>query len=290
MDEASFIDALKALATHPGARGLTDDAAILQVGDGSLVFTHDMIVEGVHFLPDQDPADIAWKLVVANLSGLAAKGATPLGVLLGHMLGRHDERFLDGLAQVLDEYDVSLMGGDTVTGGSPRALGLTAIGRATHIPVPSRGGAQMGDRLFVTGKLGAAMLGLEALREGTGDDSSPFRRPVPRMAEGIALAPQVTAMMDISDGLLLDAWRIAEASQVSLAIESRAVPCAVPENRRLDAMTWGEDFELLFTLPPGIDPAAPATCIGIVEMRGYAPLFLDGEPVVNPEGLGYRHG
>lgn len=290
MDEASFIDALKALATHPGARGLTDDAAILQVGDGSLVFTHDMIVEGVHFLPDQDPADIAWKLVVANLSDLAAKGATPLGVLLGHMLGRHDERFLDGLAQVLDEYDVPLLGGDTVTGGPPRALGLTAIGRATHIPVPSRGGAQMGDRLFVTGKLGAAMLGLEALREGTGDDSSAFRRPVPRMAEGIALAPQVTAMMDISDGLLLDAWRIAEASQVSLAIESRAVPCAVPENRRLDAMTWGEDFELLFTLPPGIDPAAPATCIGIVEMRGYAPLFLDGEPVVNPEGLGYRHG
>ena len=290
MDEASFIDALKALATHPGARGLTDDAAILQVGDGPLVFTHDMIVEGVHFLPDQDPADIAWKLVVANLSDLAAKGATPLGVLLGHMLGRHDERFLDGLAQVLDEYDVPLLGGDTVTGGPPRALGLTAIGRATHIPVPSRGGAQMGDRLFVTGKLGAAMLGLEALREGTGDDSSAFRRPVPRMAEGIALAPQVTAMMDISDGLLLDAWRIAEASQVSLAIESRAVPCAVPENRRLDAMTWGEDFELLFTLPPGIDPAAPATCIGIVEMRGYAPLFLDGEPVVNPEGLGYRHG
>ena len=290
MDEASFIDALKALATHPGARGLKDDAAILQVGDGPLVFTHDMIVEGVHFLPDQDPADIAWKLVVANLSDLAAKGATPLGVLLGHMLGRHDERFLDGLAQVLDEYDVPLLGGDTVTGGPPRALGLTAIGRATHIPVPSRGGAQMGDRLFVTGKLGAAMLGLEALREGTGDDSSAFRRPVPRMAEGIALAPQVTAMMDISDGLLLDAWRIAEASQVSLAIESRAVPCAVPENRRLDAMTWGEDFELLFTLPPGIDPAAPATCIGIVEMRGYAPLFLDGEPVVNPEGLGYRHG
>jgi len=290
MDEATFIHALQALATHPGARGLADDAALIECGGETLVLTHDMMVEGVHFLPQQDPADIAWKLVACNLSDLAAKGARPLGVLLGHMLGQGDERFLDGLAEVLARYDVPLLGGDTVAGGPPRALGLTAVGRATHCPVPSRSGAQAGDLLFVTGQLGGAMLGLEALQRGSGEDSTAYRRPVPRLAEGSALAPHVTAMMDVSDGVLLDAWRIAEASMVTLAIDSRAVPIATPEERRLDALTWGEDYELLFTLPPGARSPVPASCIGMVEPRGFAPLFLDGDPIVNQQGLGYRHG
>ena len=99
--EASFIDSLRAIATHPAARGLADDAAVLELGGGALVLTHDMLVEGVHVLADQDPADIAWKLVATNLSDLAAKGAEPLGVLLGHMLGAGDDRFAAGLAEVL---------------------------------------------------------------------------------------------------------------------------------------------------------------------------------------------
>lgn len=292
---------MRALAANPGARGLADDAAVLEIGDcgepSAIVFTHDMMVEGVHFLPDQDPADIAWKLVACNLSDLAAMGARPLGVLLGHMLGADDARFLEGLAEVLHRYDVPLLGGDTVSGGPPRTLGLTAIGRAVHRPVPSRAGARAGDVLYVTGTLGAAMIGFEALREKSGADSAAFRRPSPRLAEGMALAPHVTAMMDISDGLLLDSWRLAEASAVSLAIDSHAVPIAAPEARRLEALTWGDDYELLFTLPPEVPlPEAAqadrafATAIGRIEPRGFAPLFLDGEPIVNPEGLGYRHG
>jgi len=292
--ERAFIDALRMFAGDPAARRLADDAAVLELGlaDGpqALVLTHDMMVEGVHFLPGQDPADVAWKLVACNLSDLAAKGARPLGVLLGYMLGADDERFLLGLAEVLARYNVPLLGGDTVSGGPPRALGLTAIGRAAHRPVPSRAGARNGDALYVTGTLGAAMLGFEALRDSTGADSAAFRRPLPRIEEGVALAPLVTAMMDISDGLLLDAWRLAEASGTSLAIEGPAVPIAAPEDRRLAALTWGDDYELLFTLPAEVAPPVPATRIGTVEPRGFAPLFLDGEPIVNEEGLGYRHG
>jgi thiamine-monophosphate kinase len=287
--ETAFIAILRALAHHPGARGLADDAAVLEVGTETLVLTHDMLVEGVHFLPTADWADVSWKLVAANLSDLAAKGAEPLGVLLGFMLGVGSERFAEGLADALDHFGVPLLGGDTVAGGPPRAFGLTAIGRATHRPVPSRAGARPGDGLWLTGHLGAAMLGFEAMRDRTGADSTAYRRPLARLAEGAALAPLVTAMMDISDGLLLDAWRLAEASQVSIAIDSAAVPIAAPEQRRFEALRWGDDYELLFALPAGMEPPVPATRIGSIEPRGFVPLFLDGEPIANPEGLGYEH-
>ena len=288
--EAAFIETLRALATHPGARGLADDAAVLEVGGETLILTHDMVVEGVHILPGADPADTAWKLVACNLSDLAAKGARPLGVLLGMMLGDDDARFAAGLAEVLNRYGVPLLGGDTVGGGPPRAWGLTAIGVATHRPVPSRSGAQPGDILWVTGQLGAAMMGFEALRDGGGDDPAAYLHPIARLPEGELLAPLVTAMMDVSDGLLLDAWRMAEASHVTLAIDSALAPIAAPEERRLDALRWGDDYELLFTLPAGVEPPVPATRIGAAEPRGFAPLFVDGHPVVSAEGLGFQHG
>lgn len=286
--EAAFIESLLALARHPAARGLADDAAVLDLGAETLVLTHDMLVEGVHFLPGQSRADVAWKLVASNLSDLAAKGAEPLGVLLGYMLSENQQDFLAGLYEVLEHYGVPLLGGDTVSGGPPQALGLTAIGRATHRPVPSRSGARPGDGLWVTGALGAAMLGFETLHEG-GDDGGAYLRPMARLAEGQALAPLVSAMMDVSDGLLLDAWRMAEASHVSLAIDSAAVPIAVPEPRRFDALRWGDDYELLFTLPNGVEPPVPATRIGAVEPRGFVPLFLDAEPIANRNGLGWEH-
>jgi thiamine-monophosphate kinase len=103
------------LATHPAARGLDDDCAVIAIGGETLVLTHDMMVEGVHFVPGQDAADIAWKLVATNMSDLAAKGAVPVGVLLGYMLGRDDARFLVGLGEALDHYGAPLLGGDTVS-------------------------------------------------------------------------------------------------------------------------------------------------------------------------------
>lgn len=305
--EATFIAALRALAPdrllHPGARGLSDDAAVLEFGAKSggetLVLTHDMMVEGVHWLPEQDPADVAFKLVAVNLSDLAAKGAEPLGVLLGYTLGPDDARFLQGLAKALAEFQVPLLGGDTVSApaGSARAIGLTAIGRATSRPVPSRSGARAGDAVWITGPVGGAMTGFEALRDGlAGIDTLAFRRPRPRLAEGRMLAPLVSAMMDISDGLLLDASRMADASGVTFILDAAAVPLAlgVPETRRRDALGWGDDYQLLFTVPPGralpefsTGQAAPVR-IGTVAERGLHPVLLGGAP---PEGpLGYQHG
>lgn len=298
--EASFIQSLRALAAHSAARDLQDDCAVLEIGNETLILTHDMLVEGTHYLPGANMADVAWKLVATNLSDLAAKGAEPVGVLIGHMLSAKndggDKDFVAGLGEVLAHYNVPLLGGDTVSApkgnSGARSHGLTAIGRATHTPVPSRAGAQMGDGIYVTGTIGAAMMGFEALRDGAGSDGAditPYTRPMARLAEGFALAPLAHAMMDISDGLLLDAFRMAEASQASFAIDSATVPIASPEDRRMDALRWGDDYELLFALPEGCELPVPATRIGTVEPRGFALLFLDGQPLVNAEGLGYTH-
>ena len=291
--ELAFVEALRGLATHPGARGLNDDCAVLEIGNEVLILTHDAMAEGVHYLAGQDSADVAWKLVASNMSDLAAKGAEPLGVLLGYMLGPGDTRFVAGLGEALRHYDVPLLGGDTIAAAGPQVLGLTAIGRAIHRPVPSRAGAQVGDALWITGPVGAAMLGLEALRAGTGDSpdaSIAYRRPQAPLAEGQALAPHVTAMMDVSDGLLLDASRMARASGITLAIECHAVPIATPETRRAEALRWGEDYQLLFTAPPGFIPPVQAFHIGETVADGGAPLLLDGMALSEADGLGYQHG
>lgn len=262
---------------------------MIAIGGETLVLTHDMLVEGVHFLPGQDAADVAWKLVATNISDLAAKGAAPLGVLLGYMLGHDDARFLAGLTEALDHYDAPLLGGDTVSSpAGAQALGLTAIGRATHCPVPARSGARAGDRLWITGPVGGAMLGFEALKAGRGD-SLAYRRPQALLAEGQALAPMVTAMMDVSDGLLLDATRIARASGVTVAIDSAAVPISTPEHRRAEALRWGDDYQLLFTAPAGVTPPVPAHAIGNVLADAETPLLLDGSPLSEADGLGYQH-
>ena len=282
--EIIFIEALKALAAHPAARGLEDDAAALEIGGETLILTHDMMVEGTHFSTDADMADVAWKLVAVNLSDLAAKGADPIGVLLGYSLGDDDARFVAGLRDVLDTCDVPLLGGDTVRGGGTRSFGVTALGRATHVPVPDRRNARPGDELWVTGMLGRAMLGFE----GQAEFASAYHRPTPRLAEGQALAPLVSAMMDVSDGLLLDCWRMASASDVSIELERNSLPVADPA--RLDeCIRWGDDYELLFTLPPGCPPAVPATRIGRVVAENFAPLWLDDAILTPGDNLGYQH-
>jgi len=262
---------------------------VLELGGEALVVTHDAMAEGVHFLAGQDPADVAWKLVASNLSDLAAKGAEPLGVLLGYQFGVDDARFLAGLEDVLAHYGVPLLGGDTISATGLQVLGLTALGRAIHRPVPARSGASAGDGLWITGPVGTAMLGFEALRDDIGADSTAFRRPLALLAEGWALAPLVTAMMDVSDGLLLDASRMARASGVSFAIDSQAVPIATPEARRAEALRWGEDYQLLFTLPVEVQPPVKAYRIGKAVPSAQAAVLLDGQPLSEESGLGYEH-
>ncbi|MCB2060085.1 MAG: thiamine-phosphate kinase [Novosphingobium sp.] len=286
--ELAFIEALRRMATHPAARHFDDDCAVVELGGEALVLTHDMMAEGVHYLPDQDPADVAWKLVTVNISDLVAKGAEPMGVLLGYMFGKDDLRFIEGLEEALTYYNVPLLGGDTVSGKGAQALGLTAIGKATHRPVPSRGGAAPDDIVYVTGPVGAAMMGYEALQSGSGD-SEAYRRPRALVAQGQALAPHVTAMMDISDGVLLDACRMARASGVTFEMDASAVPIAAPEEKRAAALRWGDDYQLLFTAPTGRKLPVPATAIGRAVSSGETPLMLDGIPLSEKDELGYQH-
>jgi thiamine-monophosphate kinase len=278
MTEPDLLALLRPLATHPAARGLMDDAAVL----GDLVLTHDMLVEGIHYRPEDSPEDVAWKLIAVNLSDLAAKGATPVGVLLGYTLGDDawDAAFVAGLAAALEAFETPLLGGDTVRGRGPRTLALTAIGRSPH--APSRSGAQAGDALWVTGIIGRAGLGLA----GDPEHAQAYLRPQPRLAEGQALAPLVTAMMDVSDGLLIDAQRMADASGLALAIDLDAVPHV---GKRLAALTAGDDYELLFALPPALAPPVAATRIGaFADGQGLALHDRDG-PVALPERLGWLH-
>ena len=200
-----------------------------------------------------------------------------------------DHAFVDGLGHVLTHYAAPLLGGDTVSipPHAPRVLTLTAIGRATHSPVPIRSGAKPGDLLWVTGTIGAALLGFQ--RPETQPNAC--RRPVARIADGIGLAPHVTAMMDVSDGLLLDAQRMASASDLAVAIALDAVPVP-PEfaTDRLRAVTWGDDYQLLFALPPGVLPAVAATCIGAFAPGSGLTLTDHGTPLDLPARLGFQHG
>ncbi len=285
MNEAQFLAAIRLLPLHPGARGLTDDCAVIACGHETLILTTDMMAEGTHFLPGADMADVAWKLVAINLSDLASKGAEPIGLLLGHSLGTGDARFLVGLAEALAEYGVPLLGGDTIAATSASTFCITALGRATCTPVPARSGAQPGDAVYVTGPVGRAMLGFE----GVPAHRAAFDRPTPRLAEGRALAPLVSAMMDVSDGLLLDCWRIAEAGRVTIMLETTAIPVADPA-RLDDCVRWGDDYELLFTAPAAAVLPVPATRIGRVAERRAAPLIFGETPILSPDNLGYRHG
>ena len=285
MKEGEFLDALRTLPLHPGSRALQDDCAVVEFGDEVLIFNHDMMAEDVHFRPDADPADVAWKLVAVNLSDLASKGAEPVGLMFGHSLGRDDARFLLGLREAMSVYNAPLLGGDTIASTGASTFGMTAIGRATTTPVPSRRGANVGDAIYITGPVGGAMLGFEGKRLFL----DAFNRPRPRLSEGQALAPLVTSMMDTSDGLLLDCYRMAEVNEVTFRIIPDAVPVA--DNARVDdCLRWGDDYELLFTAPPGVSLPISATRIGMVDPKANVPLMLGATPMANSNALGYQHG
>ena len=260
---------------------------MIALGGEQLVLTSDTLVQGVHVREDEDPADIAWKLVAVNLSDLAAKGAEPVGLLVSHMLGEGDERFVAGLREALATHNVPLLGGDTVRGQGRRSWNCTAIGRATHSPVPDRRGARPGDAVYVTGTLGRAMLGMEDRGSGSANDLA-YRRPIPLLGEGRALAPHVSAMMDISDGLLLDAWRMAQASGCAILLDGDRIPVA-DRARMAECIRWGDDYQLLFTAPATAALPVDATCIGRAAEADGTALRLDGEALAPDQGLGYRH-
>lgn len=294
MTEADFLALLRTLPLHSGALGLSDDAARIA---GTFVVTTDTLVAGVHFLPDDPPADVAWKLVAVNLSDLAAKGVRPAAVLLNYPLSDDswDRAFLAGLDSVLRTFDVALLGGDTVTlpPGAPRVLTLTAFGEGTG---PVRSGAGAGDELWVCGTIGAAGAGLRIARgePGPAELLAAYRRPRPLVAEGQALGPHVNAMMDVSDGLLIDAARMAAASGLAVTIALDAVPLGAALRAfhpdPLTAATAGDDYALLFALPAGVAPPVAATRVGQFAPGRGLTLTDRGSPVPLPDRLGWLHG
>lgn len=309
MSEADFIARLRAIAIDPAARGLADDAAAWE----GLVLTHDMIVEGIHFLPDDMPQDVAWKLVAVNLSDLAAKGASPVGVLVGYSLGddEWDAAFVAGLDLVLRRFGVILLGGDTVRvpAGAPRSFGLTAIGRAPPGGAPLRSGARPGDQIWVTGTIGNAGLGL-AMRLGQEDANetclAAYKRPQPQLTFGQAAVPHVHAMMDVSDGLLIDAQRMAQASGCEFGIMLESVPLSAallavrPDilDTRLAAATAGDDYQLLFTADPDAGAAireiaarlnVVVTPIGHAGVGEGLVLTHRAQRIALPASLGFMH-
>ncbi len=259
----------------PGAYGLLDDAAVISPAPkNELVVKTDVIVGGIDFLPD-DPADlVARKGLRVNLSDLAAKGAVPRAYLLDLILPNTVQEewiagFAAGLSQDQAEYGVHLIGGDMSSTSGPITIAVTAFGEAPIGRIIRRGGAQAGDTVFVTGTIGDAALGLSVLRAALPalDAASAaylvdrYHLPRPRVALGPQLIGIATAGLDVSDGLVADLRHICSVSGLSAVTEARWVPLspaactaiAGDPQRLAIALTGGDDYEILFTAPPGAE-------------------------------------
>jgi thiamine-monophosphate kinase len=306
----------------PGGLGLADDAALVECAPGRrLVVTVDALVEGVHYLPDDPPGLVAKKLLRVNLSDLAAKGARPLHYLLTTALPARlgddwVERFAAGLGEDQRRYGVDLLGGDSVSTPGPAVLSLTAIGEVTAGGEIRRSGARPGDRVWVSGTIGDAFLGLKVLR---GDDGvkglgpayakaliARFQLPEPRVALGPRLAGIAHAMGDVSDGLVADLGHICAASRVAATIEMAAVPLSLAAKTILAEgwvapaalATGGDDYELLFAAPPeasaaieglAAELAVPITPIGIIEDGSGVRLLDAGGAEIPLAAAGWTH-
>ena len=256
---------------HSGvALGIGDDAAATVPTPGRVTLTtSDMLVEGVHFdLRLSDPHSLGRKSLAVNLSDIAAMGAVPRSFLLSLAIPPSItveiiDEFCEGLLAMADEHGVALIGGDTCASGNGLVISITVMGEQSIEKVVRRSGARSGDLICVSGALGDSALGLELLRQGVREGGAVKRHldPMPRVREGLLLADSrmVTAMIDISDGLIADLGHILECSGVGARIEVPSIPLSghlLDECRRakLDpleyALAGGEDYELLFTIPP----------------------------------------
>ncbi len=264
------------IARHPGAFGLTDDAAVFTPPKGhGLVVTADAVVAGVHFFADDPPEAVAKKALRVNLSDLAAKGARPAGFLLTLALPKScgDDwlrAFARGLGADARTFDCPLLGGDTVYTPGPVTISITAFGTVPRGVMLRRAGARAGDRVIVTGTIGDAALGLRLRKESGAARqwklSAAMRRhlltrylvPKPRNALAEVLRRHASAAMDISDGLAGDLGKLCRVSGVAAEIETARVPLSKAARAVLVAdrsaietiLTGGDDFEVVATIPP----------------------------------------
>ena len=292
--------AQKAVLLGPG-----DDAAVLAAPDGRVVVTTDVLVEGRHFRRDWSaPEDIGVKAVAENLADVAAMGARPTGLVVGLALPPETEvAWVDGLlAGMLTESargGAALAGGDVVRADSI-FISVTALGDLEGRKPVLRSGARPGDVIAVCGRLGCAAAGLAVLSRGFRSPRAlvdAHRRPDPDYAAGVRAAEGgATALMDISDGLLIDAGRMARASEVCIAIDSDVLPiddvlASTAAAYNLDPLQWvlggGDDHALLAAFPPKASLPEGFVAIGTVAQAGEHDVVVDGRA---PEQvMGFEH-
>lgn len=269
--------------TGPG-----DDCAVVEFNGGKLLLAVDQVTENIHFTSSTAPERAGAKLVKRNLSDIAAMGGSPLWMLLAVSNGSLDiewvKRFIAGAEEAAELYDVPITGGDTSTlPADGFTASLSVIGCA-DTPV-LRSGAEPGDLIYVTGKIGNSFYSEHHLDFA------------PHLAEGKALSGTAHAMMDVSDGLLLDAERMAKASKADFYLELDKIPlregAAMPQ-----ALGDGEDYCLLFTCAPGADIKklfadrnlkSTPVMIGRVEAGNGTLYDLTSGSRINMENSGYEH-
>jgi thiamine-monophosphate kinase len=269
LSDVGELGLLRELESRGLILGTEHDAAEL---GGGLVVTQDALVEGVHFTLDRlSWRELGFRAAAVNVSDLSASAARPEALIVTVALSG-ETRLADvvELYEGLSEAGVPVRGGDT-TRAERALLSVTAIGRSGR--VPGRAGALPGDAVVVTGPLGGAGA---AFREGR------FLRPPIRTEEGLRLGALATAMLDVSDGIAVDAGHIARRSGCRLVIDLESVP----RTGELDDLGFGEDFELLATVPPRNSLLLGFPLIGHVEPGAGVELRLRGEPYELP---GYEH-
>lgn len=305
----TILPLFRAIGGADRAADFTDDVAWLR-GGGQRIVTVDALVEGVHFLRSDPVASVARKLVRVNVSDILAKGAIPREALLTlgwpDRLGDADLRdFAAAFGAELTGWDMALVGGDTVRSPDRLFLSLTVMGVPVGAGPVRRSGGRPGHGLWVTGTIGAGHLGLAAALAG--DTASPFiaryREPhLPPEGAAHLIADHASASMDVSDGLLGDALKLAEASGCGLSLDLRHVPYAGPAASRADRLaqaTGGDDYQSLFALDPSQEAAATAfaeaggiriTRVGSLGKSGQVSLTDGGEPLPLPPRLSFEHG
>ena len=304
-------------------RGIGDDCAVLRPADGhDLLVTTDTQEEGVHFRRDwSTPEDIGWRCLAVNVSDIAAMGGVPLGAVVALSLPEtvavaFVEAMYDGMSALAAAYDCPIVGGNISKSAERLSVTITVLGSAPRDGAVYRASARAGDGIWVTGDLGAAKAGLEALIHpqavaglSTGAVLSRYRRPQPRLREALFLRRHgAHSLIDLSDGLSSDLAHVCEGSRVGARLHADRIPIS-DETRTvagalgLDPLTWalhgGEDFELCLTAPP--DAAAslergfrrrfdcPFTRIGTIQAgTGVTLCHPDGREVPLIAG-GYDH-
>ena len=266
MDEFTLIEQFfsrRIVSSSGVVLGIGDDAAVVELDPSyQMVIATDTVISGTHFPPSTSPRAIGHRCLAVNLSDLAAMGAEPLWCTLALSMPSVELEWLDafsaGFFELADRFGVALIGGDTVRG--PLAITVTVHGRVPHGQYVPRTGARPNDRVFVTGSPGDAAAGLAlAENESSSAAAQALRRrfdyPEPRVAAGLVLRDVASAMIDLSDGLLIDLERLTRASGVGAELDVNALPLSAPICEMLgvtaatqSALTGGDDYELCFTV------------------------------------------